>query len=325
MRSKVQLWDKYNIVCAVKKRIVLMLVMVFSSFTVLTLVGQSKVAYLNADKVKLSKERAAKNTISVPYKIVGGHFMVEADLNRERGLFILDTGAPSLVINQNVLEKKLEGAGVNDNFFAAETTVELFRWRNEEWKKLPALAIDLQHLEKNNKERILGLIGYDLIRQSELIFDTRNRQLLISTGTDEPKIAGLAPDSQFPLLIRGHLPLVELKIGGQIFRFGVDTGAESNLLDQKCLEKLDASLYREVGIDRVTGVDAKVRSCKVMQISELELGGKANFTIMDLSHLDKFQDFKIDGLIGSDLLNQFIFSINYRKRQLNIWNGVSLK
>jgi predicted aspartyl protease len=303
----------------VKKGIVLMLFMVFSTFTFPTLLGQSKVAYLSTEKVKLSRERATKNSVSIPYKVVGGHFMVEADLNQDRGLFILDTGAPYLVVNQTVLEKNLDGAGVNDEIFAAETTVDLFRWRNEEWKKLPALAIDLQHLEKNNKERILGLIGYDLLRHSELIFDTKNRQLHISAGTDEPSWAGVAPDLQYPLLIQGHLPVVELRIGGRTFRFGVDTGAESNLLDQKCLEKLDASLYQEVGIDRITGVDAKVQSCKVMQISGLELGEKVNFTIMDLSHLDKFQDFKIDGLIGSDLLHHFIFSVNYRKRQLNIW------
>lgn len=296
-----------------------MLVMVFLAFTFPALTAQSEVAYLNTEKLKPSKERAAKSAVSMPYKVVGGHFMVEADLNQDRGLFILDTGAPSLVVNQTVLEKNLDGAGVNDEIFASETTVELFRWRNEEWKKLSALAIDLQHLEKNNKERILGLIGYDLLRQSELIFDTRNRQLHISSGTDEPSLAGVVPDLQFPLLIQGHLPVVELKIGGQTFRFGVDTGAESNLLDQRCLEKLDASLFQEVGIDRITGVDAKVRSCKVMQISDLELGGIANFTIMDLSHLDKFQAFKVDGLIGSDLLNHFIFSVNYRKRQLNIW------
>jgi hypothetical protein len=303
----------------VKEVVVLAQIMVFSTFANLV-IGQSKVAYLAAERVKLSKERIADNTISIPYKIVGGHFLVEAVLNQEQGLFILDTGSPSLVVNQEVLRKNIKATGVNDGVMAAETSIDHFRWRDEVWKNLSALALNLEHLEKSNKERILGLIGYDLLRQSELVFDTKHRQIHISDGTEQPLLNGLVPKHSFPISLQDHLPVVVLKIGTQTFRFGIDTGAESNLLDQKCLEKLDASLFHEIGIDRVTGVEGQVRSCKVMEISGVELGGVVPFTVMNLSHLEQLSGLRIDGLIGSDLLNRFAFSINYRKRQWNLWD-----
>jgi predicted aspartyl protease len=303
----------------VKKAIVLVLFMVFSAFAI-TLSGQSKVAYLDAAPAHSTFFSGNKSTVTFPYKVVGGHFFVEADLGQDRGLFILDTGAPSLVINQQQVNKELDAAGVNADVPAEATIVQHFRWRNEEWKNLSAIAMNLEHLEKCNKERILGLIGFDLLQRSELIFDTKNREIHVTPGTEDASLYNLKPRISFPINMQEHLPVVELKIGKQSFRFAIDTGAESNLLNKKSADRLETALVQQQGINRIIGIEGQIRTCPIIQVSGVELADKVKFTVMDLSHLDQFSGTRIDGLIGGDLLRRFSFSINYRKQALNIWD-----
>lgn len=296
------------------------------AITVTVLDGQSRIAYL---KTREEKELDAKewsanlNVVSVPFQFSGTNILINVDLGHKNGLFILDTGAPALVINEPHPQKDVLANGVNGSLSMEDTTIKFLKIEQAEWRNISAYALDLRQLETRNRLKILGLLGYELLKKHELLIAPKEHVLYL-LPPDETTYAGLSqPMVKIPLVLEEHLPIIEVKINGKTWKFGIDTGAESNLISDACLAALSTSFYQKKGINNVRGLDKKVKSCQIVELNEIEIGslvfGKVDFTAMNFDHIAAQSGIQLDGLIGSALLSKMKFSINYRKRNFKIW------
>ena len=288
--------------------------------------GQSRIAYL---KTRENKELDVKesssnlNTISIPFQFSGTNFLIEADLGNRTGLFLLDTGSPALVINKPHPKKEVAASGVHSSLDMEDTTVKSLKIHEVEWKNIPAYAVDLRQLEDKNHVSILGLVGYGLLKKHELLIAPKEHMLYLM-DSDESFFSGLPqPLAKTVVTLEDHLPIIEIEIEGRTWRFGIDTGAESNLISEKCLAAISPSFYQKGGTNNVRGLDKKVKPCQIIEINEIEIGSlafqKVDFTAMDFDHIAAQSGIHLDGLIGSALLSKMKFSINYRKRNFKIW------
>jgi hypothetical protein len=288
--------------------------------------GQSRIAYLKTreNKVLDAKESSANlNVISIPFQFSGSNFLIEADLGASTGLFLLDTGSPALVINKPHPKKEVAASGVHASLYMEDTMVKLLKIQEAEWKNISAYALDLRQLEAKNRVSILGLVGYGLLKKYELMIAPKEHMLYL-LDSDESFFQGLPqPLAKIAVTLVDHLPIIEIEIEGLTWRFGIDTGAESNLISEKCLAALSQSFYQKKGINNVRGLDKKVKSCQIVGLNKIEIGSlafeKVDFTVMDFGHIAAQSGIHLDGLIGSDLLSKMKFSINYRKRSFKIW------
>ncbi|MBK9492617.1 MAG: retropepsin-like domain-containing protein [Haliscomenobacter sp.] len=288
--------------------------------------GQSRIAYVKTQETTVldAKEWSTNSeVVAIPFQFSGTNILLEAELSNQKGLFILDTGAPTLIINEPHPKKEVAANGVNAAFDMENTVVKLFKIDKAEWKNIPAYALDLQQLESSNKQKLLGLIGYSVLKKHELLIAPKEHMLYLLPVDESLRLDERMPLAITNLVLEDHLPIIEVKIEGHTWRFGIDTGAESNLISEKCLSQLTASFYEQKGINNIRGLDKITQTRKILRLQKIAIGGlgfvQVDFTEMNFDHLSEGNTLKLDGIIGSDLLSKMKFSLNYRKKNFKIW------
>ncbi len=259
----------------------------------------------------------------VSFEIAGGLIVVEARLEGRSGFFILDTGAPTLVVNRKrnggSTEKALSAVG---SFLVERVEVGRFEWGGIKKTALEAIALDLDHLEEACGRPLMGLIGYQIFADREILIDSRRMKILFFKGTDNDLARLATPLRTMPFVLLGHLPVITAQIGEQSFQFGFDSGSTGNLLDQAGFNRIPETEVAFVHYREVRCVNKEIRKIPVFRTPSFSLRGGAfaelEFMVLDLSHLQD-STVSIHGLLGYPQFRNLLFSINYPHRQLNIW------
>jgi hypothetical protein len=296
------------------------------AITVTVVDGQSSIAYLKTrgkNTSSVSEWPLSQQAIVVPFQFSGNHILIQAELGQEKGWFLLDTGSPALILNEAHPKKEVAANGVNAAVDMEYTTVKWFRIEQAEWKNLAAFALDLRQLEASNRHKLLGLIGYDVLRKSELLVDPQQKLLYLLPADELHLLTESNWLTRCSIGFEDHLPIVEIELDGRSWRFGIDTGAEANLINSDGLALLSADFYQTKGWNNIRGVDQQSQLCPVIHVQKCAIGGvnfgQTDFTVLNLKHLTDAGGIQLDGIIGSDLLNRIKYSINYRKRSFTIW------
>ena len=248
------------------------------------------------------------------FRLHRGIILVEATVNGEAGTFILDTGAPDIILN-SLPEDPKSGAGLHGRLSSESTHIETLRWQNTDYEDVPALRIDLDHLQAKTATPLRGLLGHGVLADRQLEIDYRNRRLQLSASTRQNRPAHR---HRLPIRMYGHLPVVHVKIKGKSFRFALDTGAAVNLFAAGAAKRMQLDLRSETpktiygAGGSETLVAASVAEFSLARQPAQELNGY----VADLSHLHRDFDLPIDGILGYEFLKQYHFTIDYRRRQL---------
>lgn len=266
------------------------------------------------------------NTI-VPFTMIEGMMLVEAYVNEVKGNFIIDTGAPTLVLNEKPTDSKQHnGRGISEGLATDEISVRAFSWSSIQKKDLPAFKVDISHLEQVSNTEIAGIIGYDILKDISLFVNYNNQtvQLRPTNHTTNQR-----PIAVIPFTMQGHLPVIKVKIGKKKLRLALDTASESNILDQKFLKKIAPNQIIAVRDGEMQGVDQKIKAVTIATISGTSVKEKnladMNYLFTDLSHLKSESNLYIDGLLGYPFFKQGQISINYQERKLYIWDLEEIK
>lgn len=269
-------------------------------------------------------------SVDAPMRLVHGLILVEAEVDGRRGAFLLDSGAPTLVLNQRefpvpATEGPLaasSGQGVNGRMDGASYHVtQSFNWQGISFKDKEVPTLDLASLAgRLGGAPLLGIIGYNVFSQYALTLDYHGGLVrLRQPGADAP--AAPAPLMRVPFTLSGHLPVVALTVAGQTFDVAVDCGAQTNLLDQQ-YEAALAPQLRQPATSRLSGADAASRTVASGQLRAVRLAGPLVFrhqqtVFTDNSHLNQNPNrAHLQGLVGYPLLSQYRTTIDYVNKQL---------
>lgn len=266
--------------------------------------------------------QAQTNTsFDIPFEVVNGMIMVEASVNGDTGTFVLDTGSPTIVVNsRNVNDLRLAEANPQthmDKRLAVK--VNHFRWADIERQDLQAVAMDISHLESASSKKILGVIGFDVLRQYELLFDFEHQHLMMLPAKDNWVHRVNEPLHSLRFKMHGQLPVVKAEVAGVKLKLGMDTGG-TNLLAEGLLDELEAAQIGQVGKEKMVGFGHRTHYLPAAKLAGVELDGtpfdETRFVFDDLDYLEEQ---RIDGLLGLPFLAQFRFSINYRENRIYFW------
>jgi len=261
-----------------------------------------------------------------------GLILLEAELDGEKGLFILDSGAPVMVLNtrhsgKNQAQGLTMARGIGGNVKSISTRkVEKFAWSGGVYRDFEAIAMDLGHLEQVLSSQVLGLISQAEMEPFETYLDYSAKKL---------NLYGLKPDGKvFETLSipkarhsssfepAAHLPVFKIKIGKQNLKMALDTGAQSNLIDLSLQKKFSKELT-DTSTDTILGADnnpasvstGKIPTCKFGKLEYAEM----LYAFSDISHLTSLTGSEFDGLLGYPFLVQYPVSINYRKKTISVY------
>lgn len=271
----------------------------------------------------------------VPFKMKGNSVLVQATINGRTGDFIIDTGAPNLMLN----EAHFEGVAMSGHqldildvhgqrrpttYFAVEDFL-IGRLKVPEGRY--ALVADLREIEKMKGGVLFGIIGYTALKHFELHFDFEVQELTffqlgkkgepVHTPWHEP------PAEVFDLKFSAHIPYLISLAGGKKVRLAIDSGSEVNVLHQPFFKKSEMTIRntRPVKIHGLAGEEAKAWRG---QLIGLDIGEYTDvpmdITLVNMEPVNKQLPVGIHGILGIAYLKEVRFSINYKKKELCIWS-----
>ncbi|HWS00739.1 MAG TPA: hypothetical protein VN249_09005, partial [Prolixibacteraceae bacterium] len=178
------------------------------------------------------------DSVVIPLKRAGRLLLVEAVVDNETGNLVFDTGANGLVFNSTYFRNHLKSGGPNSNGITGaigaveQITIDKIEFAGLTYKKIRADMTNLGHIENRRGVKILGLFGFNMIRNFEIQLDTKRNQLRlyrIDKSGNRVKSETSETKQSYSQSIKSNTNILILqgKIGGKILNFCLDTGAET--------------------------------------------------------------------------------------------------
>ena len=273
---------------------------------------------------------------TIPFRRLGNLIIVEAEVNGVKGNFILDTGAPRLVLNltyfRNAAARPQTTAGGISGGLKQALHIDISRFTlgNYKYKKIDADVAPLGHIEDHIKVKISGLIGVNMLRNFTMLIDYPNSQLKIKMLKRKENFSfkNLATTEirnlhTLPIRIYYDKILLSGNLSGKKLNLIIDTGAESNVIDSRLpdalLEKINVTgriLLSGASSKKVEAFNGDLEGLSISGISIKNLP----VIVTNLKDMCYAFDFCIDGMLGFDFLSPYTVEINFAKSELNLWN-----
>jgi len=271
------------------------------------------------------------NVHSIPIIKLNKLILIKGQANGVFGYFILDTGAPGLVLNEayfngHGISPKRMVTGVNGQVHEAMMT-EVYDLKLGEVRFTYQLAdvIDLSHIERLRKVKILGLLGVNLFKGVELEIDVqKHRMRIFKVNKEGGRIngpnAGSNPELiSMPFTFSGHLIELEAKINNKPCRIAFDSGSEVLLLDKNMVDK--EHIYTGLLSNQtLLSTDGEQPTVEVRKLDSILVGLNLKNIKTVLTDFNKMRSlsFRVNGLIGYDLMAAGVITINLNTRVLRI-------
>lgn len=287
--------------------------------------SQTPVSYIRPSLVVPSTVPHVGNHDHLPAIIDDDLILLPGQIGDVRGYFVLDTGAPSLIVNSRLVAgtgHQINGQSVDGAQVALrEVVVPKVIFRNREHRNVRSLALDLSHLEQYTQKEILGLLGREWLENQPFLFDVSQRHVLFLDKLAQK--TNLA-ETITPFKNLEHIPVITVQVNGAKMHFGIDSGSARNLLNKKALSKLPPACTQVVDKIDLQTLSQQVHRTDIVSVSGLQLSPHvspvtADFVVADMSSLHTAEGMELDGLIGLDFLGQYIFSIDYQKHKMYWW------
>lgn len=273
----------------------------------------------------------------IPFSRAGNLILIRVRADTTEGNFILDTGAPGLVLNLTyfrdypaVTEPNEEQSGITGNVSAVKKTlVGKLSFDCVTGNAVNADLVNLGHIENARGIRIFGLIGLSIIRRFEMIIDYENSLLYLYRI---PKKNALALKSYLlkdtsayntvPIKVWNNKIVAQPYIAGKKLRLIIDSGAESNVLDSRLPDKVfeNVEVLRRI---KLTGAGDKKVEALYGNLNNLTIGnqntGSLPVIITNLEKTCLIDNECFDGILGFDFLSLHKIGFNFVTNKMFIW------
>jgi hypothetical protein len=263
--------------------------------------------------------------------------LIRAKADKIEGNFVLDTGAPGLILNLTYFrdypqleEIQGESGGITGNVTSmGATEINLLSMGPIKYSKAGAERVNLGHIENSKSVKILGLLGMQLFKQFEMIIDYEKNLIYLHhiTKKDSKKykseqLQDTAAYQVFDITLTENKLLTKGQIGSKKMTFVIDTGAESNVIDSRLPDNLfdNFSISRRVnlggaGSKKVEAIFGDMQNVKIGSVTY----GSLPLLVTNLEKMCFSYDRCIDGILGFDFLALHKIGFNFVTNKMYIW------
>jgi len=295
-------------------------------------IRESNIFAVEVRRISQETNQAVSEYIVIPFELHNDMILLQGSLNGEPAHFLLDSGAPVFVLNSQYQPEEGQikfstASGVGGKVGSMSSVrIEDMAWPGGEYHDKDVISMDLSSLENKLERAFAGLISYAELEPYETYIDYEAQEIHLWALDDAGNIISQdnlpAPNLQIHFELQAHIPIIDCVIGELNLKMGIDTGAQSNLLDESFMPRL-GNLISAVETDTLIGADAREIEIQSAEIKEImvygENFGKMRYAFSDISHLSEAYKVEISGLLGKPMLSQRPFSINYRSRMLKLF------
>ncbi|MFL5811856.1 MAG: aspartyl protease family protein [Flavisolibacter sp.] len=273
----------------------------------------------------------------IPFSKAGNLIVVKGKADTTEGNFILDTGAPYLVLNityfrdypSTVIADADRTGLTGSNAGVVQTTVSEFIFGSMHYLRMHADLTNLGHIENTRGIKILGLLGMEMFRQCEMIIDYDKSVIYLHRIAKKEAavyrhelLMDTATYSSFPIDIMDNRIIAGAELAGKKLKFVIDCAAESNVLDSR----LPNTVFEQVVITRrvmLSGSGDKKVEALYGEVKKIKFGNRvvADLPVL-ITNLEKtcFSYMGcVDGILGFDFLSMHRVGFNFVNHKMYIW------
>jgi hypothetical protein len=273
-----------------------------------------------------------EDSITIPLLRAGRLFLIEATVDNEKGYLVFDTGASEIVLNKtyfrdyDAIANHSSGGITGSLTNVDKIAVEKLEICGLKFKDVIADVINLGHIENRRGVKILGLIGFGMIKDFEVVFNPSLGQLQLykidkkgeRVNTSSEKFV---PDFKSSFDFKNNILFLKTAFNGKNLRFCFDTGAETNVIDRYAPKNV---------LNCITITRRSTLSGAGSSTSEVLFGTMNGFPfgpnilnemetiITNLDPLSEAYGTKIDGMLGYSFLSKGVICINFVKKEFAI-------
>ncbi len=290
----------------------------------LDILGDAQVATMSAPTAATPTNMPDR--FEVPFQVRGRIIFVKAMLNGREENFILDSGAPLLILNSKYFNADtMSGAraqGVGGSAAVGRAKADTFNWHGIAMGHFDAISMDFSHLEKATHKKFKGLIGHSVFKDYAMTYDYKRK---VITFEKNGTAANGTPICVVPMKMTAHIPIIPVTISGKTYKMGIDCGASTNLLYAKYLPELGDNVGKKhkqklsgAGQEKIKAVYAKVKkaSCDKAEYTNMHFA----FEDGNLEQLNAGYNLGIDGLVGYEFLKRYKTTVDYIKNEVRIYS-----
>jgi hypothetical protein len=273
---------------------------------------------------------------TIPFIRAGNLILIKGKVDTAEGNFVLDTGAPDLVLNmtyfRNYPSRTTEGeaGGITGSVREQQgTSVDKFSLGPISYYHVEADRIDLGHIENNKGIKILGLLGMQLFTKFEMIIDYEKMVISLhliggkeAVTYKSDQLKDTAAYNELPIDLTDYKIIVHTEMAGKKLLFLVDFGAESNVLDSRLPNKV----FENVTVTRrvlLSGSGAKKVEALYGNLKNMKIGGRnlgeLPVLITNLENMCMSANHCLDGMLGFDFLSLHKIGFNFVRHKMYIW------
>ncbi len=252
--------------------------------------------------------------MNVSFELVSGIILVKVNVNGKNGYMAFDTGAMQTCLHkahftalegeEKEVSKFAEGL-VSDTTKSSKATIICGEWNIRE---KDILVLDMNYVEKPLQSLkpdvvFLGTLGIDCLKEHSICLDYEHHEIIL----DEP----MPNDLKVYDMNIDILPVIDVVLDETSYKFVLDTGANTCLLDEA---------FKDKEYPNVNGSE------KIVEIPKLKALGNEYTNIMavlsDISAIKKKLD--VSGVIGYQLLNKHKTYFDFAGKVIVLDNRKSL-
>lgn len=296
---------------------------------ILTSSATGKDKLVSFPKAEILSEHATR----IPFKLIDNLIIIEAELLSQRGNFIIDTGSETLILNKSHFRSKATKHQKNRSTAGVIDLIDnpLEKWLKEfiindiRLENKHSDVIDLSHIESSKKIHLLGIIGYNILKDYEVFIDMYLNQITL-TRVDKngerldtrPMLETIIDTVDFKL--KHHTIVLETYVDQHKLKFGLDTGAEYNQLNKRSSKKILKYFYPNKRL-MLMGASGKKIEVMAGKLYRVKLTDTIYFAPMEtlLTNLNQMNEAfgtSLDGVLGYEFFKQQRTIINYKKEKL---------
>lgn len=288
-------------------------------------------------KIYIPVEAVDSSSCIIPFNRLGNLIIVKAKVDTTEGNFVMDTGAPHLVLNQTYfrdypIEMQQDGEQTSiagRGGFIHKTKIRELSFGALDFYSLEADVCNLGNIENAKGLKILGLLGLDLFRECEMIIDFDKSQIYLhriskkeSKTYDHEMLSDTSQYQIFPIDFTNNRMTTSTEVAGKKLKLVIDCAAEANILDSRLPNKILEliTITRRV---KLTGPGDKKVDALYGSLANMKMGAQQienlPIVIVNLEYTCFNDDMCINGVLGFDFLSQHKIGFNFVKRKMYIW------
>lgn len=272
----------------------------------------------------------APDTLSVPLWQSEGHLYVKAEADGRKGIFLLDSGIPDMILNRSYFGDSLKQ--INTGTVEAGSTrgegilvrkVGAFSLGRMKLSNFPAMVMGERVTGGTEALPFMGAIGFSTLRDFEIRFDIAGgKMMLVKTDREgnytSQQYRPAAVRFMAPVEMRRQMPVILVTIGDQAYRMGIDCGVAGTLFFAHTknailpyLNGVDAAVAAQEGVP-AKGIQGRLTKAVIgsMEFTDMAASIEGN----NLAYAGAGDAAPLDGILGTSFLQQYKIAINYKKK-----------